>query len=314
MSGPPAAPWHVRTEGAPDAEGRPPDVGPALRVVAWGVRGSLPAPGAHTAGTGGNTSCLEVVTHDGRRVILDAGTGIHRLGRALPAAAREGTLDVFLTHFHHDHIQGLPFFAPLYERDATVRVHAPPQPGLPLEALVRAPLAAVHFPVPSDRLAAEIEVREAPLEGWEGGGLEVTAIRLRHPSVTYGYRVRREGRAVAYLPDDELAGGEYPVDPASSWHERLLAFLDGVDVLFHDAMYVDTELRERDGWGHSSVGQAVRLAEDAGVPRLILHHHAPDRSDRELERLLAAARRELTARSSALQLDLAVEGRPIEIG
>lgn len=313
MTGHAAPPRDEPAERTERREEQPGDVGPALRVVAWGVRGSIPTPGAHTAGTGGNTSCVEVATGAGR-LILDAGTGIRRLGRALPPAARQGTVDVFLTHFHHDHVQGLPFFAPLYERGATVRVHAPPQPGLSLEALVRAPLAAVYFPVPPEGLAAEIQVREAPLDGWEHDGLEVSAIRLRHPSVTYGYRVRSGGRAVAYLPDNELSGGAYPVDPTRAWYERLLAFLDGVDVLIHDAMYDEAELPSRDGWGHSSVEQAVRLAEDAGVVRLILHHHAPDRSDRELAKLLGTARRELAARSSGLKLDLAVEGCRIEIG
>jgi phosphoribosyl 1,2-cyclic phosphodiesterase len=277
-----------------------------VRVTCWGTRGSIPAPGPETVGFGGNTPCLEIRCAAGRSYILDAGTGIRALGSRL---AEDGPTDVdlFLTHFHWDHIQGLPFFRPLHDPAARIRIHGPSQDGRDVETLLRAQMAPEFFPVPYSRVAATLSFHHVTDEPWTDGVAEVAAHRVRHAGYTCGYRVRCNGVMVGYVPDNELVGGSYGPDPAG-WYAGLVAFLEGVDVLFHDAMYTDDEYHSMEGWGHSTFSQAVRLAEDAGAGRLFFFHHAPDRDDDALARQVDAIRDALARRGSTLQVDAAAEG------
>jgi phosphoribosyl 1,2-cyclic phosphodiesterase len=280
---------------------------PALRVTCWGTRGSIPAPGPATVRYGGNTSCVEVRA-GGRRIILDAGTGIRALSRS---AADDGPLDadLFVSHYHWDHIQGFPFLAQLYEADTRIRVHGPRQGEVPIDRAFAGQMSPLYFPIPMDALSASVEFATANGTPWAAGGVAVEAFRVHHPGVTYGYRVTAGGARLVYVPDDELSDAP---DPA--WYRELVSFCAGADLLLHDAMYTDAEYQRFRGWGHSSIPQAVRLAEDAGVRRLHLFHHAPDRTDAELERIAAELRDGLAARGSALTLGIAAEGEEIALG
>lgn len=281
-----------------------------LRVTCWGTRGSIPSPGRATARFGGNTSCLEVRTDDDRCFIFDAGTGIRVLGRRLDALEGSTNADLFLTHFHWDHIQGVPFFGPLYRPETRIRIHGPRQGDTDIETLFRGQMGSVYFPVPYEALSATLEFIHLDDEPWIDGNVEVSAIRTRHPSRTYGYRIRSGTAALAYIPDNELVGGSYELG-GDVWYRELVEFLDGVDVLFHDAMYTDQEYPTVEGWGHSTFSQAVRLAEDAGVRRLYAFHHAPERTDTELLELAARLRDDLVSRGSPLQLAIATEGEEL---
>jgi phosphoribosyl 1,2-cyclic phosphodiesterase len=280
---------------------------PALRVTCWGTRGSIPAPGPATVRYGGNTSCVEVRA-GGRRIILDAGTGIRALSRS---AADDGPLDadLFVSHYHWDHIQGFPFLAQLYEADTRIRVHGPRQGEVPIDRAFAGQMSPLYFPIPMDALSASVEFATANGTPWTDGGVAVEAFRVQHPGVTYGYRVSAGGARLVYIPDDELSDAP---DPA--WYRDLVSFCAGADLLLHDAMYTDAEYQRFRGWGHSSIPQAVRLAEDAGVRRLHLFHHAPDRTDAELERIAAELRDGLAARRSALALGIAAESEEIALG
>lgn len=283
-----------------------------LRLTCWGTRGSIPSPGPGTVRFGGNTPCLEVEAGPGRRCVLDAGSGLRALGDRLRGEPGPVDLDLFLTHFHWDHIQGFPFFRPLHDEDCRVRVHGPRQEGVDIESLLRVQMAPEYFPVPYATVAATLAFHHTGPGAWTDGHLEVAAYRLRHAGHTCGYRVRAGGAAVAYLPDNELVGGAYPVD-GPGWYDGLIEFLRGVDVLLHDAMYTDDEYARAEGWGHSTFAQAARLAEDAGVGHLLFFHHAPDRSDAELLRILEAVREDGARRGSPLRLDLAEEGWTLEV-
>lgn len=283
---------------------------PALRATCWGTRGSIPSPGPATARYGGNTSCLEVRTRDDRRFIFDAGTGIRILGRRLDTLDQPTDADLFLTHFHWDHIQGVPFFGPLYRPDTTMRIHGARQGDVDIETLFRRQMGPVYFPVPYEALSARLAFIHLDEEPWIDGNVEVSAIRVRHPSHTYGYRIRSGTAAAAFIPDNELVGGSYEVGD-DAWYRDLVEFLGGVDLLFHDAMYTDEEYAAVEGWGHSTFNQAVRLAEDAGVRRLFVFHHAPERTDAELLELVERLRDDLASRGSRLELGIAAEGKEL---
>jgi len=279
---------------------------PALRVTCWGTRGSIPAPGPETVRFGGNTSCVEVRAA-GCRLIFDAGTGIRTLSASLAA---EGPLDahLFVSHYHWDHIQGFPFLAQLYEPATKLRVHGPMQGDVPVDEALEGQMSPLYFPVPLKAIAASVEFATADGSPWCGDEVCVDAFRVNHPGVTYGYRVTVAGATAVYIPDNELSDAP---DPA--WYAGLVAFVGGADLLLHDAMLTDAEYEQRRGWGHSTFAQAVRLAEEAGVRRLHLFHHSPDRTDAELEAIAAELRAGLAGRGSALELEVAAEREEIVI-
>lgn len=274
-----------------------------LTATCWGVRGSIPVPGPATVRYGGNTSCLEVRA-GGRRYVFDAGTGIRALGRQL-APGEPLEAELFLSHFHLDHVQGFPFCAPLYDPDSRVRVHGPPQDGASAASVMAGIMAPAYFPVPLGALSkgvAFVDVDEAP---WTDGTAEVTALRVSHPGFTCGYRLRSEGASVAYLPDNELGAAD------DALYRRIVQLVAGADLLVHDAMCLDAEYARYRGWGHSRVSDAVRLAENAGVRQLLLFHHAPERSDDALDGIVDEVRRGLAERGSTLTVAAATEGATI---
>lgn len=281
---------------------------PALRVTCWGTRGSIPSPGPQTVRFGGNTSCVEVRA-GGRRYVFDAGSGIRALGRRMDAEGGAWEADLFVSHYHWDHIQGFPYWRPLYHGTGHARVHGPRAGAHGAAEAFAGQMAGEYFPVPMDVLPARIDFADAdPGEPWTDGAAEVRAFAVRHGSVTHAYRLSAGGASIVYAPDNELGGAD------ERWYADFVDFVRGADLLLHDSMYTDAEYERFRGWGHSTFGQAVRLAEDAGVRRLHFFHHAPDRTDAELEQIFTLCRDELAARGSALQLGLAAEGEEIAIG
>ncbi len=282
-------------------------------VTIWGARGSIPTPGALTTRYGGNTSCVSVEhlgAGGGRLVVLDAGTGIRLLGRELVERGN-GTLevDLLLTHTHWDHIQGIPFFAPFASEGTEVRVWGSKQGDVDLDAILRQQMHPVVFPVPLDQLPAELSVEHVGPGEFDIDGFIVEAMRLRHPGNTLGYRLTPTdgGASMAYVTDNELGpGGDYGVGP--EWRSELVDFLDGVDVLIHDAMYTPDELERHRGWGHSSSSEALELAREAGAGQLVLHHHRPEHDDAAMDSLVEAVRAEAEEAGGAVEVMAATEG------
>ncbi len=286
-------------------EAHPLDTRRSLSVRCWGTRGSVPTPGSQTARYGGNTSCVEVQAGE-ERIVLDAGTGILGLGEQLVSEGPSRPVTLFLSHFHWDHIQGLPFFAPIFVDGFRIRIIGPPQDGAPLDSVLRNQMGPVHFPIPYEALSAEISFLELTEGSWVGTNVTVHSFRVRHTSFTVGYRVEAFGRSIVFIPDNELVGGEY--DVSSNWMDELIAFVAGADLLLHDAMFTAKEYEKLEGWGHSTYAQAVELAERAGVKELHFFHHSPKRADDELARILRLFREGIGTRGFRLELAVSTEG------
>jgi phosphoribosyl 1,2-cyclic phosphodiesterase len=268
-----------------------------LTVQFHGVRGSLASPGATTAGVGGNTSCVEISSGD-TRIVLDAGSGLRGLGDRLVAGGASSTT-ILLSHVHWDHIQGLPFFAPIYVPGHQVDVVSGPNGVMPLDEVMRRQMTAPFFPVEWAQLHGGVRARDARADApIEIGDARVTMARLNHPDPVWGYRVELGGRSVVYATDTEHYAC---VDPA------LRTLARGADVLIYDAQYTPEEYPAKVGWGHSTWTAAVELARAAGVGRLVLYHHDPRRSDAAVAELEARARGafpEAVAAREGLVLDL----------
>lgn len=291
-----------------------------LSLRFWGTRGSIPTPGRATVRYGGNTPCAELRTDDDALIIFDAGTGARELGQALADSHHNGPItgDIFLSHAHWDHIQGLPFFAPIFQHGNRFRIWSAPELTPKVERAVREQMSSVVFPVSFDEIEATIEfcALEGAHEGAHAGASYVIdALPVRHPGGALGYRVRARNAAHAglvYISDNEL--GDAPgYEPAAGWRDALVAFARGATVLVHDAMYTAAEYETHRGWGHSHYGDVVDLAVDAGVESLVLFHHNPARSDDALDAEVVRCREAARRRGATLRIDAAAEGTTLTI-
>lgn len=282
-----------------------------LEIGFWGTRGSIPTPGPATARYGGNTPCLSLADENGM-VILDAGTGLRPLGRRLAARHPAGGLavDLLLTHTHWDHIQGLPFFQPLFHPANRIGIFGPRQRGPALRDILRGQMDPAVFPVPLSSLRADLTVTEITPGDLRLPNFTVRAIDVCHPAPTLGYAIAPAGGgpSVIYMTDNELGGPD-----GAPRRANLVRFLRGGHTLVHDAMYFQAQARERVGWGHSGAAEAVELALEGGCRRLVLFHHDPDHDDGTLERLLAEAAETRDRWGGELLIALAAEGSTLRV-
>lgn len=284
-----------------------------LRVRFWGTRGSIPTPGPRSARYGGNTPCLEVRTADGRLVVLDAGTGLRGLGQSLTDDGAVVDADLFLSHTHWDHIQGIPFFAPLYRPGTRLRIWGWER-GSPIAEVLREQMSPSVFPVAIDELPSEVEFRTVQDGPEYDVGLRLSAFAVQHPGGALGYRVAAGiGEAsLVYVPDGELAP-HGPYRTPDGWRDRLVAWIRGSKVLVHDATYTRGEIEGHRGWGHSTCDEAVALAIEAGVRQLVLFHHKPERSDEEVDGIVAYCRDLAGVRDAGLEIVAAAEGMELQV-
>lgn len=270
-------------------------------VRTWGCRGSIPVSGPQYVRYGGDTTCVEIRTKNDRVVIVDAGTGIRRLGNALLAEDRREVVMLF-THAHWDHILGFPFFKPIYRPDTSITLYGCPVQQGNMEHLLANTMTAPHYPVPFNQLMADIDYqRECGLEDtFSIDSLTVSTIPLSHPNMGLGFRFEEDGKSFVFLTDNELShrhrGGRKFDDYA--------AFAEGADLLLHDSEYTPQDYERTKGWGHSLYTEALRLAVECGARRYGLFHHNQDRGDEGMDGILADSRR-LAAEAGA---DLEVIG------
>jgi phosphoribosyl 1,2-cyclic phosphodiesterase len=255
-----------------------------LQLRFWGVRGSTPSPGKDKLVYGGNTPCVEIRTASNQVLVFDGGSGIRELGNQLVTefAGRDLSLHLFLTHFHWDHIQGIPYFKPLFSPATQLNVHSW-TPAQNTRSILDAQMRAPYFPVDLAGLAAKVNFAQLKSERVKIGDVTVESFPLNHPQGAYGYRIEADGKSIVYATDLEHGGGH--LDRVLRDHAA------GADVLIYDAQYNDEEYAAHRGWGHSTWHEATRVARDAGVKRLFLFHFDPVHTDTrvaESERLAAA--------------------------
>jgi phosphoribosyl 1,2-cyclic phosphodiesterase len=249
----------------------------------WGARGSLPAPGPGTHWYGGNTSCLEVRVEDWI-FILDAGSGIRLLGDQLQARSKRVTATILLSHYHWDHIQGFPFFAPAYEPKNSFAIYGEPRGSRTVKNILAGQMATPYFPISMKQMKARLEFFDIrPRSMVKRGPAIIRTEALNHPGRCLSYRIDYAGKSVVYATDTEHC---------STLDERLVRHAHGADILIYDAAYTDDEFkRDKKGWGHSTWREGCRVAKAAGVRTLLLFHHEPGRTDRTLAIIEKAAHR-----------------------
>jgi phosphoribosyl 1,2-cyclic phosphodiesterase len=265
-----------------------------MKIKFWGVRGSTPTPERRNSRYGGNTPCIEIRLANGTLIVFDCGTGCRALGKRLLREFGEKPITgyVFLTHFHWDHIQGIPFFLPLYRKGNVFLYHSVSRKGRELKQAVEGQMVNPYFPVDMTAMGASRHFYELGEHAINVKGAIIRSAPLNHPGECVAYRVDADGSSFVLATDTE---------PGSYFHDRALRELArGADILVYDAQYTPEQLRgEKKGWGHSSWAEGTRIAEECRVKRLILFHHDPDNDDAFIDGLVEKARQEFANVSAA---------------
>ena len=284
-----------------------------VTITYWGIRGTIPVPGPNSLKYGGNTSCVTLEFAKGPFLIFDAGTGIKALSDALMAGGRKRIeAKLFISHPHWDHINALPFFAPLYQPGNDIEILGPAHGHISMRELIYAQMDDVYFPITAREFGAHIHYRDVHEETIEIDEIEIQTMLLSHPGACLGYKVIYKGRTICYVTDNELFPDS---DPAHnpSYLNKLVEFVKNTDVLITDCTYFDSEYSSKAGWGHSCVSEVVKLADRAGVKSLSLFHHDPNHTDADIDKKLAKARSLLKSLGSKTECIAPQEGQIYEI-
>lgn len=293
-----------------------------MKVTFWGTRGSIAAPGASTVRYGGNTSCVGLVTDRGTLVVLDAGTGVRLLGDRLLALMPTGIHGhMLLTHTHWDHIQGFPFFAPVFVRGNDWSIYAPLDGSRRLKETLSGQMQYTYFPVELQQISAGLDCKDLEEGEFTLHDLHVRAQYLNHPAVTLGYRLTAGRASVVYCTDHEpfspvlfRDGAERSLSGIVHAGDRRHAeFVSGADLLIHDAQYTAEEYESKRNWGHSTVDYVVDIAVAARVKRVALYHHDPSHSDQHLDEIQGYAQTLVAHRGATIEVFCAREGETVVV-
>lgn len=297
----------------------------------WGVRGSYPAPFDTHLRAGGNTSCVEIRVGD-HILICDAGSGVIPLGNQLMGQSKIRELMVVLTHYHWDHISGLPFFVPAFAPDWVLHFFGPGKNESEIQETISEQMRAPYFPVETETWLADVEYRKLTEGTLKHGPIQVQHFNVHHPGTTFGYRIQAAGKTIVYVSDNELLFLDQPINERlgkSDMDEKeqallekmkeeekwsALKFMMDADILIHDAQYTPEDYASKRGWGHSCYIDTVNSAIDARARSLYLYHLDPNYPDEMIDRLHDHALRIIRERSSDLECHVAREGLTVDLG
>jgi phosphoribosyl 1,2-cyclic phosphodiesterase len=257
-----------------------------MKIRCWGARGSIPVSGGDYVTYGGDTTCIEIRTREDEVIIVDAGSGIRRLGNLL-IQEKKDRISMIFTHAHWDHILGFPFFKPIYRRGTAIQMYGCPLAQESIQGMISRTMEAPYFPVNFQDLQADISYHEACESSFSIQSLTVTPIPISHPNQGYGYKFTENGRSFVFLTDNELGYRH----PGGLHFQDYLEFSRGADFLVHDAEYTEEEYQETRTWGHSLFTEALRLALEAKVKTFGVFHHNQERTDPALEGMVQQCRR-----------------------
>ena len=270
-----------------------------IKLTFWGVRGTLPIPGRNTVRYGGNTSCVSLEFSRDNFFIFDAGTGIKELSNYLISEKHALTkATIFISHPHWDHINGLPFFAPLYTDGNEIEICGPSNGDMSMRKLISWQMDGVYFPINIKKFTEAVSFRNLEEERFDIDTIKIRTMFLNHPGRCLGYRLDYKDKSICYVTDNEI----YPKSNrlySESYINKLTDFVSDADVLIIDCTYTDKEYEEKIGWGHSSVNQVVDLADRAKVKTLCLFHHDTDQTDDDIDNKLKMAQDILKKRGSS---------------
>ena len=285
-----------------------------MQVRFWGTRGSLAKPGSKTVRYGGNTSCVEVRSGSGARLVLDCGTGGHELGQAIMREGKPSRGHMLISHTHWDHIQGIPFFAPFFVPGHEWNLYAPQGFGESLKETLAGQMEYTYFPVTPEAFGADVRYNNLGEGSFAVEDFVIRTRYLNHPALALAFRIECDGAAVVYACDHEPHGADLAMGATTLTGEDLAhaEFMEGADLIIHDAQYLPQEYDAKRGWGHSTLDYAVTVARVAGAKRIALTHHDPMRSDEEIDAAIARLREQ--APDGGPEIIGAAEGMVFELG
>ncbi len=296
-----------------------------MKLKFWGVRGSIPTPGKSTVKYGGNTPSLELRLDNDELIILDAGTGIRNLGDHLIANGESIRAYILITHPHWDHIQGFPFFKPAFVSGNEITVIGTDREEIDLQHIIADQMKKIYFPIQLNELKAKIHFRSIREEEFNIFDAHVKTLYVNHPGYTVAYRIDYKGKSLVYVSDNEPFDKESAtrmtnfepivlkkfLEQKGDPNQRLVDFIQGADVLIHDATYTPEEYVDKVGWGHSHYLFTLKLANEANVKHCVLFHHEPNRTDENIDRILEKCRYEIKQKKFTFECTAAYEGLEI---
>ena len=285
-----------------------------MKIKFWGVRGSLPVPGKETVRYGGNTASVEVITNNKDKILFDAGTGIYKLGKKLLKEKYTKTIHLFLTHFHWDHIQGLPFFAPFFDKDFHIKIYFYQVNGVGGREVLESQLNPKFFPITCDIFSANVEfIAINELDEVNINGVIIKNTLNHHSAGTVSYKVIENEKSLVFMTDNELyckKEESHPtVESMYELNKNLVEFVKNADALIHDTQYFEFNFSEKLGWGHSNNAAVAYFAHVSKVKNLYLFHYDPDHSDEKVDELFNQTKEILsTELNSETQVTASYEG------
>ena len=266
-----------------------------MNIRCWGSRGSVPVSGNEYLKYGGDTTCMEIIGKDGDIIIVDAGTGIRKLGKFLSGSDHKEFNMVF-THAHWDHLMGFPFFKPIYSKEISLHLYGCPFAQASIKDILTTSMSPPHFPVNLEDLRAQITYHGACSGGFDIGSIQVTPVLLSHPNQGIGYKFEEGGKSFVFLTDNELTYKH----PGGRDYQEYVDFSANADLLIHDSEYTSEEYRVTRGWGHSTFEDSLQLAMEAHVHQFGLFHHNQDRTDAGLDEIVESCDRIIDDRHASL--------------